>query len=67
MARFFSRENLKPGTGAGVITYGGLDDVNCAKDWLFVDVGNATDSAWNFEMDGYVFPGYHHALRRADS
>ncbi|KAH7715896.1 CRE-ASP-1 protein [Aphelenchoides avenae] len=48
-------EDLKPGTGAGVVTYGGLDDVNCAKDWQFVDVGNVTDDVWNFELDGYSY------------
>ncbi|KAH7707307.1 aspartic protease [Aphelenchoides avenae] len=48
-------EDLKPGTGAGFVTYGGLDEVNCAKDWQFVDVGNATDDVWNFELDGYSY------------
>ncbi|KAH7680421.1 hypothetical protein AAVH_41204 [Aphelenchoides avenae] len=37
------RQDQKAGTGAGVLTYGALDTVNCASDWHYVDAANDDD------------------------
>ncbi|KAH7707567.1 aspartic protease [Aphelenchoides avenae] len=44
----------KAGSGGGFITYGALDDVNCAKDWKYVDVDDSW-SSWNVLLDGVSY------------
>ncbi|KAH7715431.1 ASP-1 protein [Aphelenchoides avenae] len=36
-------QDQKAGTGAGFLTYGALDTVNCAKDWHYVDAASDDD------------------------
>ncbi|KAH7697618.1 ASP-1 protein [Aphelenchoides avenae] len=49
-------QDQKAGTGAGVLTYGALDTVNCANDWHYVDADADVDgdevSPWRTSVDG---------------
>ncbi|KAH7715429.1 ASP-1 protein [Aphelenchoides avenae] len=51
-------QDQKAGTGAGVLTYGAVDTVNCASDWHYVnaynDVSDGGDefSTWRTWIDG---------------
>ncbi|KAH7687757.1 aspartic protease [Aphelenchoides avenae] len=44
----------KAGSGGGFVTYEALDDVNCAKDWNYVDVDDSWLS-WNVLLDGVSY------------
>ncbi|KAH7707563.1 aspartic protease [Aphelenchoides avenae] len=50
----------KAGSGGGFITYGALDDVNCASDWTYVDVDapSPISDQWNVVVDGVTYGSY---------
>lgn len=48
-------ENQQAGTGGGLVTYGALDNVSCAKDWSFVPAREDGFGYWEITVDGISF------------